>query len=171
MIKMASDQYYNVASGILIMTAANALSAEDIDLPCDWRTKTMVLIHRIEFTLQNSPVKLEIDGTNWQGASINWASGVGLLDIGSEDCIAHFKEMYTSNLVTAEANVMVTKQGHKSWFFDKPIPVAQSKLYMTGNTTGQTGAQQFGYRIYFTTKNVSDKDWQEVLEARHGYTE
>jgi hypothetical protein len=114
---------------------------------------------------------LEIDGTNWQSCCLNWGSGTTIADIGSEDTIAHVKERYTTNLVTNEVTRTTTKSGHWSWIFDKPIPVAQTKLYFVGNTTGQSAAQLFSLRIYFTTKTVSDKDWQEVLEARHGYQE
>ena len=168
---MASDDYFNVINGTLTLSAANTATGIKINLPCDWRTKTMVLIHRIELVAKSSPVLLEADGTNWVTCSLNWGQDLGPIFISDEECIAFFREFYTSHLGANEMYGMKTMAGQKSWVFKKPIPVAQDSLGFDGNTTGQTGAMVFGIRIYFTTKRVSNDDWQEVLEARHGYQE
>lgn len=167
----SSDKYYNIAAGSVTLSAANTETSVDVDMPCDWRTKTMVLIHRVEIgQFANSPIIPSATGSAWQSAALMWTNS-GLDMMGDEDVICSFKDFYTCDVVANETWGVLTQTGRHSWIFDKPIPVAQAKLYFVGNTTGQSAAQIFYYRIYFTTKTVGDKDWQEVLEARHGYTE
>ena len=170
---MVSDKYYNIITKTLTLSAADTATGTKINLPSDWRTKQMVLIHKVEMYMALSPTLLEADGTNWIACSLNWGQDLGPLLAASEEFIAGFKEMYHAVAsATPEVYGSKTILGKKSWEFDKPIPVAQDSLGFDGNTTGQTPAIGiFGLRIYFTVKAVTEKDWQEVLEARHGYQE
>lgn len=168
---MSKDDYYNVITGTLTLSAADTATGMKINLPCDWRTKTMVLIHRVETFMALSPVLLEADGTNWITCSLNWGQDLGPLLCNAEEFIAGYKEMYHTVVGNAELALEKTMAGRKTYVFDKPIPVAQDSLGFDGNSTGQSAPSIFGIRIYFTTKKVSNDDWQEVLEARHGYQE
>lgn len=170
---MVQDKYYNVIVEDLLLSAANTTTEERVDLPADFRTMTLVLIHEIWMWPTFGPIMPETDANYSMSCCLNWSTGVGFTQpILTEDCIASFQETYGANqTATIEGGPVVFSRGLQRWVFDKPIPVAQSQLYFVGASTGQAAESKFGLRICFTTKKVQQADWLEVMEARHGYSE
>jgi hypothetical protein len=169
MAKEQLDQYPNIMSGVVTMSAANTITHEEINVGVNLFDKAALLIQRIEFMPTGAVLgDLDTDGDAFY-FGLTQAVVTGLVPSDAQ-CIDMFG-VYADLLgaVVSKELLQIPFAHDFSNLRGGGILIAPKPLYAVGQSNGLTVAGVFYWRIYMNIIRLESDQYLELLETRRAF--
>lgn len=162
--KGKTDQFANVAFGDVLMSAANTLTFEQIQMAVGLFQGIAMVIHRVLWLPTATSVRELVAATDTLTLAITTTNRLSSIsDITDPAIIAYL------SLVGIGANTEPIKLPLESDFTSLPGGgkiVAANPLYIGMNTAGAAAASRTRCQLDFTFLTLADRDYLELLQAQ-----
>jgi hypothetical protein len=162
MAKVPIDQYANRALAAVTMSAANTITFEQIRFAVGTFQGVALLIHRLEWHPSWSSIKELTAATDYIRMALTTNDNLTTIDAEDQDVLA------TYHLYGLGANVELVHRPLITSFEGLPgggIICPANPLYIGMLTAGAAAASDMRVVVYYTFKQLSDKDYLELLQS------
>lgn len=157
------DRFANIATGDVTMTAANAITFDEVLTGVSLGVGVGIIIDQIDYEWTAVSLReLLGNADQLQGAWLTSADATDLADL-SDRRILH-AHVLTAVIVGAVVSLWVHKQPDPYQFFP-PIIVASPRIYLGANTQGAAAASRLRSRMYFRFIELSPAEYLELAET------
>jgi hypothetical protein len=169
MAKENIDQYPNIMSGTLTMSAANTITHAEVNVGINLFDKAALLLQRIEFMPTGAVLgDLDTDGDAFYfGLTQAVVTALSPADAVVIDMFGIYADLL---------GAVVSKEFHQVPFAHDfsslrggGILIAPKPLYAVGQSNGLTIAGVFTWRIYMNIVRLESDQYLELLETRRAF--
>jgi len=164
------DKFVNIVNVPLVMSAANTITFEEINIGLNLFDKVGLLLTRLEF----DPVTATLQDLDSDGDSMimGLTSSANLTSLVIEQAEVIDQVSLVRVDAGAAANFHIVRRPITHDFSTQPgggLLVPPKPLYAAGFSAGMTVAGYFFLRLYFIIYKLNDAEYLELLETRRAF--